>query len=290
MIHFTHSTIYSYSGPVIFHPHRLVVRPRDSYHQRLKDITITCNLAHSIRWTEDIFGNMIAKLTFQQQGSMLEIVSDFTVWCSPPPEDLRGPEGILVPMPPYYQGIEQAATYLYCQSVYPPELDYLRNWVFGLNILGPAGQKAPIFDRLADKIKELIGYKRREESGVQTPKETLRLGTGSCRDTAVLMLETARSLGYAARFVSGYLESENSRVGRGATHAWCEIYLPERGWTGYDPSIGEPVSLGHVRVGVSHHPRGVMPVSGSFNRQGNVSQGMTVGITSERVEAQGATS
>jgi transglutaminase-like putative cysteine protease len=100
---------------------------------------------------------------------------------------------------------------------------------------------------------------------------------------AVLLIETARTMGFPARFVSGYLESANSMVGRGSTHAWAEIYLPDRGWTGYDPSIGRRVGPGHVPVGVSHHPRGVMPVSGSFIGYGGVSSPLVVKISTNRL-------
>jgi transglutaminase-like putative cysteine protease len=97
------------------------------------------------------------------------------------------------------------------------------------------------------------------------------------------MIEVSRSLGYPARFVSGYMESDSSKVGRGSTHAWAEIYLPEHGWTGYDPSIGKPAGSGHIAVGVSHHPRGVMPVIGGFHGPAGVGRSLHVNITTRRV-------
>ena len=99
---------------------------------------------------------------------------------------------------------------------------------------------------------------------MQSPAETLALGSGSCRDMATLMMDAARSLGFAARFASGYLDCPASEAGRASMHAWAEIYLPTLGWRGYDPTLGEPTSLKHLVVGVSNHPRGVMPVSGMF--------------------------
>ncbi|MGJ8697435.1 MAG: transglutaminase family protein [Verrucomicrobiaceae bacterium] len=284
-IQFSHKTTYRYSGPVAFGPHRLVLRPRESYHQRLEDILVTSSVASDIHWSEDIFGNMIADMTFMEDAAELCLESEFTVWRTPPPEQIHGPEGIMVKYPVYYPGIEESATYMYRRSVYPPQVEQVRHWFHSLNISAPPGEECPLFDRLAAAIRERIDYRRREEPGVQSPKKTLALASGSCRDTAVLMMETARSIGFAARFVSGYLESETSRVGNGATHAWTEIYLPDRGWTGFDPSIGEQVGMGHIAVGVSYHPRGVMPIAGSFNRKGNVFQGMTVEISSKRLES-----
>ncbi len=284
MVHFSHTTRYSYTGPVSFGEHRLVMRPRESYHQRLSTIELTIAPEHRITWAEDIFGNMVATVEFLEMAAELEITSRFSVWRSTPPEGIHGPEGILVQVPSFYSGIEQGATYLYRNTVYPRQLELVRKWVMDQHIMGMPGEKGPLFDRMASAIREQIGYQRREIPGVQTPKETLRLRTGSCRDTAVLMMEAARSIGFAARFVSGYLDSEVSRVGDGATHAWTEIYLPDRGWTGFDPSIGGQVDIGHIAVGVCYHPRGVMPITGMFKGHGNHAKGMVVEITSRREE------
>ena len=109
-----------------------------------------------------------------------------------------------------------------------------------------------------------ITYQRRSERGVQNPARTLDLGTGSCRDMATLMMEAARLLGVAARGVSGYLHCTASMAGHASTHAWTEVYLPTLGWRGFDPTIGAAITIRHVVTGVSSHPRGVMPVSGSF--------------------------
>ena len=102
---------------------------------------------------------------------------------------------------------------------------------------------------------------------------------------AVLMIEICRTMGFPARFVSGYLESANSKVGIGSSHAWVEIFIPERGWTGYDPSIGKPVGPGHFAIGVSHHPRGVMPVSGGFSGPPGVTSSLKVSISTKRIPA-----
>jgi transglutaminase-like putative cysteine protease len=96
--------------------------------------------------------------------------------------------------------------------------------------------------RLTETIRLGFAYLRREETGVQTPLQTLRLGRGSCRDFAVLMAEAARSLGLAARFVSGYLRVPEGDAGLqaagGATHAGLQVYLPGAGWIDFDPTSG----------------------------------------------------
>ena len=100
--------------------------------------------------------------------------------------------------------------------------------------------------------------------GVQTPTETLLYGTGSCRDSAYLFMEAARRLGFASRFVSGYLHSPPSSANFGATHAWAEVFLPGAGWKGFDPTIGEVVGTNHIAVAVARMPESVPPVAGSF--------------------------
>jgi transglutaminase-like putative cysteine protease len=124
-----------------------------------------------------------------------------------------------------------------------------------------------------------IDYRRREEAGVQSPATTLRLGTGSCRDMATLGMEAARSLGIPARFVSGYLNSLSSLAGRGCTHAWFDAYLPDCGWLGFDSTSGKPTNRNQIPIGVSSHPRGVMPISGKFDNSTGTSLGMSVAVT-----------
>ena len=102
------------------------------------------------------------------------------------------------------------------------------------------------------------------------------------------MLEVLRHLGFPARFASGYLDCAASEAGRASTHAWAEAYLPEIGWTGYDPTLGEPTSAQHVVTGVSNHPRGVMPITGSFFDEQKSYLGMNVTVRTERYDSQPA--
>jgi transglutaminase-like putative cysteine protease len=116
-------------------------------------------------------------------------------------------------------------------------------------------------------IKREFTYVRRPEPGTQTPLETLESQGGSCRDFAVLMIEAARALGFAARFVSGYVYSpraDEDRVGGGNTHAWVRIFLPGSGWVEFDPTNGIVGSRGLVRVAVARDPRQAVPLSGTW--------------------------
>lgn len=280
-IHLIHETVYTYSAPVSFSPHRFVLRPRENHDIRLNTMQLKTFPECDIKWHRDMLDNSIAIAEIKEAASELRIHSEFTV--SVPPVDENAQAPIFVPHPSVVAGIEQMVAVPYLQYIYPPEVDTLRKWFTASGLAPKPGQKAAIFDDMAILIHRTIKYMRREVMGVQTPAETLKLATGSCRDMAVLMMETSRALGYPARFVSGYMESGNSEVGRGSTHAWAEIYLPENGWTGYDPSIGKRVGPGHIAVGVSHHPRGVMPVSGGFTGLSGIGTSLKVGISTKRL-------
>jgi transglutaminase-like putative cysteine protease len=117
-------------------------------------------------------------------------------------------------------------------------------------------------------IKEELTYIPRHERGIQSAGETLSLGSGTCRDFAVLMMEAARSLGLAARFVSGYIYSplvgRSAYTGGGSTHAWARIYLPGAGWLEFDPTNGLIGSGDLIRVAITRDPRQALPLSGTY--------------------------
>lgn len=286
-IHLVHETCYTYTRPVRFQPHRLVLRPREGHEVRLHGMNLTTSPPSILHWHRDILDNSIALARFDREAEELRIHSEFVISVPPLAEDGQSP--IFVPQPSQVSGIEQLAASPFLQFIYPPEVGLLRKWHVDSGLAPGPGETRAIFDELAAHIKASIAYTRREEPGVQSPAETLRLRTGSCRDVAVLMIETSRALGFPARFVSGYLESGNSRAGKGSTHAWAEIYLPDWGWSGYDPSIGKRVGPGHIAIGVSHHPRGVMPVTGGYSGESGTTSTLKVAITTKRLPPRGDT-
>jgi transglutaminase-like putative cysteine protease len=123
---------------------------------------------------------------------------------------------------------------------------------------------------MAQAIKGGFAYVPRDAEGTQTPVETLDAGSGSCRDFALFMMEAARSLGLAARFVSGYLYDPateggpGAATGAGATHAWVDVYLPGAGWVEIDPTNGLVGSRNLIRVAVVRDPAQAVPLSGSW--------------------------
>jgi transglutaminase-like putative cysteine protease len=119
--------------------------------------------------------------------------------------------------------------------------------------------------RLNRTINTQFGYGAREEYGTQTPAQTIQRGSGTCRDFAWLMIESMRRWGIASRFVTGYLYSPNAHSairGAGATHAWCEAFLPDLGWIEFDPTNGLAESPDLIRVAATRTPHEASPMSG----------------------------
>ena len=132
-------------------------------------------------------------------------------------------------------------------------------------------------------MPEAISYQSREDEGTQSPLQTLDRGWGSCRDFAVLFVEAARSLGFGARIVSGYLYNpDQDRVGSegdGSTHAWAEVYVPGGGWITFDPTNRGVGGFNLIPVAVARDIRQAMPVTGSFVGMTGSFIGMNVEIS-----------
>jgi transglutaminase-like putative cysteine protease len=263
-----HRTTYRYSGPVEFGRHRLVLRPREGHDLRVLEMTLNIAPAHRLTWTRDVYGNSVALVDFDERSSELDISSDVMIerWPLFPRPGL--PVRHAVPYPVHYDAMETPVAKAYQSVVFPDDQPLVREWLDKSLPIETRTDCEEMMMSICVALKRDIQYLRRSEKGVQAPATTLQLRKGSCRDTATLMLEAVRELGVAARFVSGYLHCAASEAGRASTHAWMEAYVPGLGWRGFDPSIGEPVSDKHVPIGVSQHPRGVMPVSGVWNAHG----------------------
>jgi transglutaminase-like putative cysteine protease len=143
------------------------------------------------------------------------------------------------------------------------------HWARQFTSAGASVQTGHILMTLCFSIRQSFVYARRVERGTQTPLETLQLRQGTCRDFALLMMEAARSLGFAARFVTGYIyvpDRDGSRtLGGGSTHAWCQVYLPGAGWVEFDPTNGIVGNQDLIRVGVARDPRQAIPLWGSYD-------------------------
>jgi len=273
-----HQTRYLYKKKVRFGPHRLVLRPREGHDLRVETMDIHISPSADLTWSRDVFGNSIAAVEFNEPATELVIESNVLIARTFPPVRPAAPLTGITPWPPVYDQLERTAVHAYQYLSYPKDALAVDAWLKNFRIKKPDFAE-DVARNLNEYIHDELKYIRREEKGVLTPAETLARGGGSCRDLATLLLEAARSLGIAARFASGYLECHAAVLGEASTHAWTEIYHPGRGWAGYDPSIGEETTSHHVVTGVSNHPRGVMPVSGSFYGKSEVFKEMTIAVT-----------
>ncbi len=278
-----HTTSYRYTQPVSFGPHRLIVRPREGHDVQIEWLTLTVRPGSEVSWHRDVFGNSVARVRFFEEADCLEIQNDVVVRRGPQPNQHGLLEAFQVRFPVVYSELEAPLIAGYISPVYAEETGGLHAWMLATFAPQPASDAVALVHQVCTWIYRNIQYRRREERGVQTPGQTLELKSGSCRDMATLLLEAVRSVGLASRFASGYLHSASSLAGRAATHAWTEIYFPEHGWFGFDPTLGEGTSHKHIVTGVSSHPRGVMPVSGSFSGPAEFYAGMTVSVKIENL-------
>ena len=262
-LHIQHTTSYSYSRPVALQRHRLVLRPREGHDLRIEQMHLELTPAHRLEWIRDVFGNSIALVDWLEPSDTMTIVNDVTVERLLPFPGRALHDPWLVTFPPRYDPLEAAITAVYLVPSYLEDSAAVQSWV-RRSFEADSGDAEGSMLTLCQLVRGTVRYLRRPEKGVQTPARTLELGTGSCRDMATLMMEAARLSGVAARFASGYLHGTASMAGHAATHAWTEVYLPTLGWRGFDPTLGDVISPNHVVTGVSSHPRGVMPISGTF--------------------------
>jgi transglutaminase-like putative cysteine protease len=278
-----HVTTYRYRQPVALGEHRMMLRPREGHDQRLIEarLEITPEPAR-IRWVHDVFGNSVAVARFGGRTHELRVESTVLLDHSPLNAldfELEEHAGIY----PFSYGMEEMPDL--ARSIerhYPDQDRSVDRWARRfLRDDGPTGT-LDLLTRMTDAVKRSLTYVPRHERGIQEPAQTLRLGSGTCRDFAVLMIEAARSLGLAARFVSGYLYSPprdgGRRVGGGSTHAWARVYLPGAGWVEFDPTNGIVGNRDLIRVAVARDPAQASPLHGTWTGFPADSLGMTVEV------------
>lgn len=278
-----HRTTYRYKEPVQLQLHRLIVRPREGHDLQVERQQLSIQPRATVTWHRDLFGNSVALVHFLEETTVLEFCNEVVINREDHTSSRELFEVLPVRLPIEYSPLEKPVARGYLESVYPQEAAGLKEWVESTFEPKERMDAVHLIHQIGMWIYKGINYRRREERGVQSPLETLKLASGSCRDMATLMLESVRGLGLATRFASGYLDSAASAAGRAATHAWMEVYLPDHGWFGFDPTIGEPTSLKHIVTGVSSHPRGVMPVSGAYVGNAANYLGMTVSVKIEKL-------
>ncbi len=264
-----HTTIYRYARPVAFGEHRIMFRPRSGYDVQVLDLSLDVSPVADIRWVQDVFSNAVTLVTPRSPAAELSLVAKFRI-------EHFGASGIESPLAPHaeiypfaYSGEERIDLGGFLVPQHGDPDGRVTAWA---NMFIPSiGDIAT--RRMLTDIMETIGsdfaYVSRDTEGTQTPTQTLALRAGSCRDFALLMIEGVRRLGFAARFVSGYIydpavDGQVTVVGGGATHAWVEVYVPGAGWLTFDPTNRLYGGTNLIRVAVTRDAFQAAPVQGSF--------------------------
>jgi transglutaminase-like putative cysteine protease len=282
LLQLKHTTTYRYSQPVNFGEHRLMVRPRESYDQRLLEHTLTIEPEPvELRWLQDVFGNSVAIATFGRRAMQLRIES-LVRMIHQPPELVDVHIENYARSYPFTYAAEDMPDLL--RSIERQHLDPRRqidNWARRFVNAGGQTDTLAMLTEMTHAIKREFTYLPRHQKGTQTPTETLARGKGTCRDYAMLMIEAVRALGLAARFVSGYLYNplgSPERKGGGNTHAWVRVYLPGSGWVEFDPTNGIIGTRGLIRVAVARDIYQAVPISGTWSGFPGSFQGMDVSV------------
>ena len=280
-----HSTNYTYRKPVGLLRHRLMLRPDDSHDLKLHRADLVVVPEPSlVHWTHDAFDNSICFLEWPEalRADSLSIVSTLELTHHP-----DGP-----PLPVYsLEPAAQVFPFSYAEDEIP-DLGALRQpqsadpegsverWARRFVDHRVDRSTLAILEAMTHAIKDDFRYGARHEEGTQAAAETLALGSGTCRDFAVLMMEALRSFGIATRFVTGYLYDDltGTTRGGGSTHAWCNVYLPGAGWTEYDPTNGLVAGSNLVRVGVTRGAGQALPIAGGFVGSADDPTGLSVDV------------
>jgi transglutaminase-like putative cysteine protease len=257
-----HETRYVYERPVGFAPHFLLIRPRGSHALRLIDSSLQLSLPGEVRWLYDALGNCVCRYTPQGEATELSIVSNLTLERYPAFLEAEMDKSHCA-YPIVYNMADRIAL---APMIMPATEDESGTVISFLQrfLTDPHEPVLYLLERINNAIHDEFEYGARDEEGAQSPLETIGRGAGACRDFAWLMVEGLRRLGFAARFVSGYLHSPKTDIrGAGATHAWCQVFLPGLGWTEFDPTNGLAESADLIPVAVARTPWEASPISGA---------------------------
>ncbi len=283
-----HLTHYRYDRPVAHGPH--VVRLRPAPHSRTRILSYSQRITggpHFIHWQQDPFSNWNARLTFPDPMEELKIEVDlvaemsvlnpFDFFLEPDSTEFpfRYEPGLRRDLDPFLTVGDPTVTvreFLHSTS----RVLLGSDWISPLCASVTRARTIDFIVALNQRVREAVRYLIRLEPGVQSPESTLRLGSGSCRDSAWLLVHLMRHMGLAARFVSGYLVqlAPDVKPLEGPSgpasdftdlHAWCEVYLPGAGWIGLDPTSGLLAGEGHIPLSCTPEPGSAAPVTGGVD-------------------------
>jgi transglutaminase-like putative cysteine protease len=303
-----YTTTYRYARPVEFSTHHVAFLPRAAHDLKVLSSSLEVSPHSRQHWMHDVFSNSLTVVQPLVPSDELRFTARFTI-------EHMGVQNLELPVAPEaeqypFQYSEDMRRDLssFLSPQYPDDVGLLREWM--AKFLPQRGRihTRDVLIKLCEGIRSDFVYLARESLGTQRPAETLHLGTGTCRDFALLMMEAVRALGMAARFVSGYIYDQSldqprsvqggapdpqdiesrdagGTRGSGATHAWLHVFLPGAGWVPFDPTNTLYGGTDLIRVAFSRTPEQAAPVSGSWTGEASDFLGMTLQVDVRRVQA-----
>lgn len=270
LITINHRTAYRYRNPVAFGEHRMMLRPMESFDQSVisANLTITPEPA-LLHHVHDLAGSTVAVARFAGRSDRLIFDSQVVVDHRPAPAFALEGDASRIGVDRFAYAPDEALDLANAIRIQHPA-DVAAVAAFARRFVLPVGHTrlSTVLSKMTHAIREEFTYAQRLRGPPQTPGQTLALRSGTCRDYAVLMAEAARSLGLAARFVSGYVYSgsaKSERKGGGHTHAWVRVYLPDCGWTDFDPTNGIIGSADLIRTCAVVDTAHATPLHGSWS-------------------------
>ena len=280
-----HTTTYNYADPVKFGVHRAMFLPRPASRGRLLNWSAKTNLPSRIRWVSDGLSNNVTEIELDGSGRELTFTFQFKgIHFGGKDVEQFSLEPRAKTVPVQYTPDEwtDLVGFLRPRSE-DPDLN-VADWAMSF-VDDSRDRTIDVLRRMLDAFQGSFSYEARVTEGTLAPGQTLSSKSGTCRDYAWLMIEALRRLGFAARFVSGYIYDvaldggEVGMTGSGATHAWIQVFLPGAGWMNYDPTNHINAGFDLIPVAVARHPGQAVPLAGSWFGEAGDYLGMSVSVT-----------
>ena len=279
-----HTTTYKYASAVTFGQHRAMFLPRPASRGRLLTWSVETVPASRIRWVNDSLSNNVTVMEFSEPSQDLLFTFRFRGMhfgakdVQSFPLETRAEE-----VPVQYTPDEWTDLAVYMRPHTEDPDASVAAWAKSF-VADNRDRTTDVLETMMDTFRDNFKYNARDAEGTQSPSETLRSKSGTCRDYAWLMIETLRRLGFASRFVSGYLYDaaldggKVGMIGSGATHAWLQVFLPGAGWVHYDPTNRISAGFDLIPVAIGRYPAQAVPLSGAWVGKAQDYVGMSVNV------------